>query len=1238
MPQTPYFYRLRIRNAEDNANVIVVSSKSGDTNPLLTDPPEGDGQNIDPIMGTLEVGEYTWQAVDRFDGGDTYTITSILADADARNQLLSNKCVGEWSTDGSSWSVLHTGYLNDIKLGDAKTYTFIVGDTDRRERDAVLFKTITTTFDKVSNIIGGPVESTTPVAWNGTRARSWGPIIDYGPARFIVIANPSGLVNPTNRVTLSLVGAYLPPLFLGLQGAWSVPLPAGLKWSVPAEYIDKVARDYFEWDTEGLYATNGSQNSQPFGSFPQIEVKLRKVSDNSITRTFPIAQATRKASSFITFPGGDEAAAGDYSALVANSNDWLIVAWDTATMGAQPSVGTTFDAWVRPKVISADNPLHLRGHPIDLHIAANTDQNIAYDATSAAATKTALGDLFYELRIAPEKAGEGVPYADFTEMLKSSAGYGVRYNEDGEQEFFATRAAQPDEVATVTPDDLMGDERGEPKEVIYRVAENSAIKGVDYKLQQFRLWSPKTDSESDRPIDGVIASDLVINGKRRDDSVYGSRIVTYEVPGMILLSGGAFVLNQPLALRDWIIRAGEVIIDRAGWGWIEYEYEVLATVPGKVGEYHDLEAPHQVNAKVGQSPVAQRGGTRKVQIVSRTEQPGTAKIKAKDAGNLAQDPPEATDGGSPTDPCFGVPAAELTLAESTENPNTVATVTLTNVSDFTGVGADLELEYLVQEATPDPTDSGTAFGPLLASTGDDTIDAPAVESGQTIWVRGRAVISATGQLCDWSDWQSLTLGPDDDGTGGELPPFLLALQLDDDGVLSAEATSTVAEITTVYFLAGTPGGSAPLYADVLASSFVDAAGPPFTATGLATMEEGETRTVGAIGEDALGNRTILVTATITRAVNTGSGAGTPGNITLPFIVEAGEDSPLVLGAVPATFTRIPSGRIRANLQNVNSLSGQTDVAVAGPAGSSLDIGYSFDNGASIAGRLSLGLAIDVVRHATATAAVPEEAQDDVLLVPMCGDGDDASDAEIWNFLAFGTASRPPAPIPPIGVFDGLWMSHLETYTDVARTTPVETNGNTVQGWGNLVEGATVHGAQSTLASAMTVDTGTLLNTYRSLRTVGDWFAFTGLQSGATQGTYIIVLQVDTDGGVANGIWNLGAAATDTWYPEGDGVVRDGAGSSARKVVGDLSEDLTEPHVYAVRSKTNQWEAYLDGVSKHATTTNTFMTPGGGGEIGKNSADQGFAGNIWAFAYKAQWLDDDEIAAAITELMAFYGLA
>jgi hypothetical protein len=1017
VPQTTYYYRLHIRNADDDGDLLVLSSKPGDANTLLCEAPEGDGQAIDPIMGTLEMGAYTWQAADRYDGDDVYTITSLIADEDARNQLLSHKCIGRYSTDGSLWNEMHTGYLNDLKLSDAATYTFIVGDTDRRERDAVLFRTITDEFNKVSNFIGGPVEAETPVAYQGTPTRAWGPIIDYGPARMVVIANPSGLVNPTTRVTLSLTGANLPPRYLGFQSVYNGKIPN------PAEYIDQLAYQYFEWDATGRYKTDSSQRSQPWGSFPQLEVKLKAVSGGAITLTFPIAQATSKASEIIpAYPGAaPDYPVGDYKALVANSNDWLIVDWDTATMGAQPSVSTAYDVWVRPKVISETNPLHIRGHPIDLHQLANTQEGIADDAVSAAATKAALGDLFYELRITEEWE-----YSAFVEMLKGSAGYGTRYNADGEQEFFPTRYAEPEEVDTVTAADIIGDDRGEPKEVIFRVSEASAIKGVDFKLQQFRLWNSNTDSTSDRPPDGVTAEDLIVTGERRDDSVVGEKIVKFEVPGMIMLSGdGSGVFNQPLALREWIIAAGEVIIDRAGWGWAEGELEVLSTVAGQVGDYLDIEHPAQVNAKTGQDPIGQRGGTRKVQIVSRTELPGTSKLKVKDAGNLAQDPPVAPDDGTGgTDPNDGIPVPDLSLAPSADEPYAIATVTLDNIADFDDLNADTLLQYLVQDATPASTDEGDFFGPLESSTGEDEIDAPAAESGQTIWVRGRATIVATGQLGEWSTWISLTLGPDDDGTGGTLPPFLLALQIDDDGVLSATATSLVAEITDVYFLAGAAGGAAPIYASVLGGT-LDSAGPPFTAASLATMAEGEVRTVGAIGEDALGNRTVLVLATITRAVDTGAAAGTPGDFSL--LLRAGPALKIV--DVPAAVTRHAEGDTDpdcVSLSRSRSVRVKAVVLVAFPSGTKVALqAVRFTGGVwtylNAAGSGPF-VAVDAVSEISGRSVpnlgdwveIDEEwFEDNVFLDWVTVGGDGASDGVLGNVRAdFRTSAAPPASDVP----------------------------------------------------------------------------------------------------------------------------------------------------------------------------------------------------------------------------------
>jgi hypothetical protein len=163
-------------------------------------------------------------------------------------------------------------------------------------------------------------------------------------------------------------------------------------------------------------------------------------------------------------------------------------------------------------------------------------------------------------------------------------------------------------------------------------------------------------------------------------------------------------------------------------------------------------------------------------------------------------------------------------------------------------------------------------------------------------------------------WISITLGPDDTGTGSTLSPFTLALSIDSSGSLSAEATSTVAEIITVYFLAGAAGGAAPAFADVLLGT-LDSSGPPFTGDTLAAMAEGEIRTVGAIGEDALGNRTVLVLASITRPTDSGSGAGTPGNLSLTLI----SGPPVVVRNVGATLREARGLQIARKFWNTTTM-------------------------------------------------------------------------------------------------------------------------------------------------------------------------------------------------------------------------------------------------------------------------------------------------------------------------------
>src|SRR3954463_13283026 len=112
MPNTWRYYRLRIRAADDLSDALVLTSVPGGTNEFVLKPFTGDGRSFDPLEGSVSTGSYTVEVIDALTAPNTRVVTAMLADANARQQLLSRRTYGEGSIDGSSWTPLFGGYLN----------------------------------------------------------------------------------------------------------------------------------------------------------------------------------------------------------------------------------------------------------------------------------------------------------------------------------------------------------------------------------------------------------------------------------------------------------------------------------------------------------------------------------------------------------------------------------------------------------------------------------------------------------------------------------------------------------------------------------------------------------------------------------------------------------------------------------------------------------------------------------------------------------------------------------------------------------------------------------------------------------------------------------------------------------------------------------------------------------------------------------------------------------------------
>jgi hypothetical protein len=196
-------------------------------------------------------------------------------------------------------------------------------------------------------------------------------------------------------------------------------------------------------------------------------------------------------------------------------------------------------------------------------------------------------------------------------------------------------------------------------------------------------------------------------------------------------------------------------------------------------------------------------------------------------------------------------------------------------------------------------------------------------------------------------------------------------------------------------------------------------------------------------------------------VTGGNSSGTPGNAVLPFVVESG-DGPLVLGAHGTDPELIPCGRIRRNLTATGFLRGQCDVIAAGALTSYVDLGYSLDNGDTIAGYIGLRVPLKEARHAVGFAvAVPEGAVGDVLLIAVVAGGNDSAVPEIQNFIVDATSSTPPTadgeddpvdtedpgdlPEGELGTI--IWRANAK---QVFRTDPQPSTGANAPTWHDLI--------------------------------------------------------------------------------------------------------------------------------------------------------------------------------------------
>jgi len=126
----------------------------------------------------------------------------------------------------------------------------------------------------------------------------------------------------------------------------------------------------------------------------------------------------------------------------------------------------------------------------------------------------------------------------------------------------------------------------------------------------------------------------------------------------------------------------------------------------------------------------------------------------------------------------------------------------------------------------------------------------------------------------------------------------------------------------------------------------------------------------------------------------------------------------------------------------------------------------------------------------------------------------------------------------------------------------------------------------------------------------------------------------TEGGY--GSWQISGTSQAAQYDVGGGNdIYDNFGSTALQYPGATGVDLSQWNVYQVYSDTNDWQCYLNGISKYSTASNTVST--GAVLLGKSLGPIYFHGWVAEYILWDRKLTDDERAATLEYLQQKYNL-
>lgn len=689
------YYRLRIRNRADSADLLVITSVPSGTNPYIKEPPRGDGDGFDPMTNEQSIGSYTVLVVDSITSGTDRVVTSKLEDVNGQLQLGFLKTYIEVSRDGATWSSRTVGYLTVNRLVDAITWELTIQSALRTLANVQLFNPASTelitdflaAWPRRGCLYGGPIIAD-PVAGN------WLQVKDLGGWRMRVRHSDSGL---GRSYWLDPVDVYGPAD--GLK-SWEMTTIGELRVDTINTALQKiVATGKPSFGAVPFTTIADAMASRPW---PGLVVLLDRIDGAGFAEVWRPIQPG--------YAGADDGAqSGADIVLVSKQWSGVGIIRDNQTALALNSLVRVRCLTVMPSEVS---PIYFDGHPIDHLENFCALKGIGF--SDALGTRDAMGSgLRVSLRMTkPLTLGELLRQTVF------NLGVAVRSDSSGNIVPFLTCPKLSSSLPSKTITGSL-------------VVDGSVHLPFEQDVGQAGLQTVVVRTKAQ--VIKANAADSVIEGDREftllneDAQPLASGSLELDIPGMVRLSPKAL---EPVGLDYWqsfakprFARFGranqraELDLQR-GDGTTDADTVYL-------GDEFLLDIPQLPNANkrlgddVSVSP-------RAVQIIQQSEAPERRPVRLSDSGPNAQ--PLTT---KPTH----------TIAASTDLPRTVAELTITNAATLNGLGYTARLQLaVVAHGASAPVDADYVDWLVFTQAAIPTtaIRVTAVVAGSDVYVRARS--------------------------------------------------------------------------------------------------------------------------------------------------------------------------------------------------------------------------------------------------------------------------------------------------------------------------------------------------------------------------------------------------------------------------------------------------------------------------------------------------------------------